>query len=168
MTHFRRFDSSTDEPLWFPQHDGVMGGLSTGQAQIIDGTLQFSGEISLERNGGFAQVYSLLEETDFSDHTGIRLRIKGDGRVYQFRLASDARYRGAQIAYWSEFPTEAGQWTEVSLPFDSFAPSYRGRALQGPPLKLSAIQRIAFLLSDGKPGAFWLTVDWIGLESGPK
>ena len=34
--------------------DGVMGGLSTGKATFTDNTVQFTGNLSLENNGGFS------------------------------------------------------------------------------------------------------------------
>lgn len=164
MKILRNFDPSSESAAWLPQNDGVMGGVSTGRAEIREGNLYFTGELSLENNGGFAQVYSKTEASDFSAYSGIRLRVKGDGRVYQFRLEGDARFRGSPIAYWSAFPTQAGQWIEVSLPFSSLMPTYRGQALSGPALDLSSIRQIAFLLADGTPGGFSLIVDWIGFE----
>ena len=164
MELIRTFDTSSKESVWTAQNDGVMGCVSLGKAEINDGELHFSGVLSLENNGGFAQIYSQTEVSDFSSYFAVKLRVKGDGRTYQFRLATDARFRGSQIAYRSEFKTEAGEWIEVSIPFESFVPSFRGRLLQGPPMNLTSVQRVAFLLNDGNPGTFSLKVDWIGLE----
>ncbi len=164
MELIRTFDASSEEPGWTAQNDGVMGGVSSGKAEIDDGELHFSGVLSMENNGGFAQIYSQTEVSDFSNYSAVKLRVKGDGRTYQFRIATDARFRGSQIAYRAEFTTEAGEWIEVSIPFESFVPSFRGRLLSGPPMNLTSVQRIAFLLNDGIPGAFSLKVDWIGLE----
>ena len=165
MITIRTFDSFSEEPSWTAQNDGVMGGVSSGNAKIDEGVLCFSGVLSLENNGGFAQIYSQTTVSDFSDYSAVKLRVKGDGRTYQFRMTTDARFRGSQIAYRAEFKTEADEWIEVSIPFASFVPSFRGRLLQGPPMNLTFVQRIAFLLNDGNPGAFSLKVDWIGLES---
>jgi monofunctional biosynthetic peptidoglycan transglycosylase len=120
--------------------------------------------LSLENNGGFAQIYSPTETADFSDYSAVRLRIKGDGRRYQFRMATDARFRGSRIAYRAEFATEADEWMEVALPFSSFQPSHHGRMLSGPPLDLTSVREIAFLLADGQAGPFALKMEWIGLE----
>lgn len=162
MHTLRHFSPSADEPAWAAQNDGVMGGVSEGSARLESSQLRFVGNLSLENNGGFAQIYSPVEQSDFSKYSGVRIRVKGDGRRYQFRLATDARYRGSRIAYFSEFETEPGEWVERFLPFNSFKPSHHGRALSGPPLDLESIREIAFLLGDGQPGAFSLTVDWIG------
>ena len=160
----RSFDPPTETPKWIAQNDDVMGGVSTGQAELADRKLHFRGELSLENNGGFAQIYSQTETSDFSSHSAVRLRVKGDGRSYQFRIATDARFRGSRIAYRAEFATKADTWIELSLPFSAFTPSFRGRQLSGPLLNLSAVREIAFLLGDGKPGEFALQVDWIGLD----
>ena len=164
MKILRDFSHVEDASAWPSQNDGVMGGVSTGQAEMRNGILRFFGEISLENNGGFAQVYSPTEKSDFSDFSQVRLRIKGDGRTYQFRMATEDRFRGSRIAYRSEFATEDGEWTEVTLPFDSFVPSHHGRILSGPELDLTSVRQIAFLLADGNAGEFDLQVDWIGLE----
>lgn len=160
----RDFESLEPSPQWRAQNDGVMGGVSTGGAELKDGALHFTGTLSLENNGGFAQIYSPTETPDFSKYTAVRLRVKGDGRDYQFRIATDARYRGSRIAYRSEFSTQVDQWTEVAIPFSAFKPSHHGRMLSGPPMDLTAVTQIAFLLGDGNPGDFTLQVDWIGLE----
>lgn len=163
MLQLRTFIAS-EAPPWRAQNDGVMGGVSTGKASVANGKLHFKGVLSLENNGGFAQIYSPAVRSDYSGHTALRLRVLGDGREYQFRLSTDASFRGSRIAYRASFPTKAGEWTEIRLPFDAFVPSFRGRTLKGPPLDLSSITRMAFLLADGKPGEFALTVDWIALE----
>ena len=158
------FDRPSEEPGWVAQNDGVMGGVSSGKAEINDGELHFSGELSLENNGGFAQIYSQPEMSDFSSYSAVKLRAKGDGRTYQFRITTDARFRGSQIAYRAEFKAKADEWAHISIPFESFVPSFRGKLLEGPPMNLTSVQRIAFLLNDSNPGTFSLKVDWIGLE----
>jgi len=43
--------------LWQAVNDGVMGGVSQGRFRITDArTMEFSGNLSLENNGGFASV----------------------------------------------------------------------------------------------------------------
>ena len=50
------FDAD-DTGQWFIVNDGVMGGLSQGGPSLSgSGTLLFSGEISLENNGGFSSI----------------------------------------------------------------------------------------------------------------
>lgn len=166
MIILRNFNEPSREAPWYAQNDDVMGGVSEGQADIKEGQLHFAGKLSMENNGGFAQIYSRVEQSDFSEYSGICLRVKGDGREYQFRLATNARFRGSRIAYRASFTTTAGEWTEISIPFSSFVPSWRGNILSGPPLDLTSVQQIAFLLADGNPGEFSLVVDYIAAGSG--
>jgi monofunctional biosynthetic peptidoglycan transglycosylase len=149
---------------WPAQNDNVMGGVSTGGSTIVEGRLVFSGRLSLENNGGFAQVFTPSPVKDISPYQSVVLRVRGDGRRYQFRLASEARFRGSRIAYRAEFATEAGLWTEVELPLRDFRPSHHGRILSGPALDTRSITQLALLIADGQAGPFSLEVDWIGLR----
>lgn len=159
-----KFDRPADEPEWVPQNDNVMGGISKGQAVIREGQLGFSGVISLENDGGFAQVRILNLDHNLSAKRGMRMRVMGDGRTYQFRLATEARYRGSRIAYRVEFPTREGEWSEVSVRFADLVPTHHGDTLDGPPADLSQVREMSFLLADGKAGPFSLIVDWMRTE----
>lgn len=154
------FNISDGGTKWFAVNDGVMGGLSKGDGAVKDGSLVFAGTLSLENNGGFSSVRT-EGSYNFVGRNFILMRVKGDGRTYQLRLATDARYQGSAVSYAADFVTEAGKWTEVKIPFNAFLPGWRGRKLDGPPLKLSEIEEIGILIGDKKPGAFALEVDWI-------
>ena len=158
------FEKALAEPEWTAVNDGVMGGISTGGATMKDGVMRFSGILSLENRGGFSSVRTRDASFDLGGAKKIRLRVKGDGRTYQLRLASNARYRGSRISYGGKFPTKAGEWTEVSINLSELVPSYRGQKLDGPPLDLARIEEIGILIGDKKPGPFSLEVDWIKSE----
>ena len=155
------FEKAAAEPDWTAVNDGVMGGISTGGATMKDGVMRFSGTLSLENRGGFSSVRTRDAAFDLSGAKEIRLRVKGDGRTYQLRLASNARHRGSRISYGGEFQTKAGEWTEVSVILAKLVPSYRGEILDGPPLDLARIEEVGILIGDKKPGPFSLEVDWI-------
>lgn len=157
-------DFSDDSPPWRSENDGVMGGVSTGAAALDDGELVFSGKLSLENNGGFASVKTPVEDGDWSAFEAIVLRVKGDGRTYQVRLATDARHRGSRISYGAPFATVAGEWKEVALPLAEFRPSHHGRRLDGPPLDPERIRELRLLLGDKREGGFALRIDWIGVR----
>lgn len=164
MTPLIRFDAGADEPRWFAVNDGVMGGRSRGGPEVKDGVLHFSGELSLANNGGFSSVRTVGPSYDFTGAEAVVLRVKGDGRSYQLRLATDATFRGITVSWGSEFATVAGQWTEVRVPLASLRPSAHGRQLQGPPMDPSRVRELGLLISDKREGPFALEVDWIGLE----
>lgn len=158
------FSGSGTEPAWVAVNDGVMGGRSAGGGRITDGILHFSGNLSLENNGGFASVRTLRWRADLSDAKAMVLRVKGDGRTYQLRLSTDARFRGSPVSYGMEFPTSADEWVEVRVPLAELKPSWRGRQLDGPPLDLSKVEEVGLLIGDEREGPFALQVDWMGLE----
>lgn len=90
--------------------------------------------------------------------------VRGDGRTYRFRLSTDARHRGGRISYSAEFPTKAGDWTEVFVPFSDLKPGHHGNDLDGPPLNLAKIEEIGIQLADKKPGPFSVNLDWIKVK----
>ncbi len=159
-----KFVGDSTEPKWTEQNDNVMGGVSKGGAVVQDGVLSFTGSLSLENNGGFAQVRILNLGYDLSGKKGVKLRVMGDGRTYQLRLATDARHRGSRIAYSVEFPTTANQWTEAEVRFADLKPSHHGDALDGPPANLSQVEEMSFLIGDKREGPFSLKVDWMKVE----
>ena len=150
-----------DEVSWFAVNDGVMGGISQGGPEVKDGHLNFTGELSLENNGGFSSFRSKGGPWDISNNEGITLRVMGDGRTYSLRLSTDALHRRDRIAYQSEFETQAGEWMEVSVPFSALKASHHGNALDGPPINLANVTEIGIILADGKKGDFALKVDWM-------
>jgi NADH dehydrogenase [ubiquinone] 1 alpha subcomplex assembly factor 1 len=159
-----KFDGDSAEPKWTAQNDSVMGGVSKGGAVVRDGALAFTGSLSLENNGGFAQVRIQNLDRDLLGKKGVKLRVMGDGRTYQLRLATDARHRGSRISYSVEFPTTADRWTEVEVRFADLKPSHHGNALDGPPVNLSQVEEMSFLIGDKREGPFALKVDWLKVE----
>src|ERR1700712_3033759 len=70
---------------WTPVNDPVMGGASTSTVTFGDGGLVFSGNISLENNGGFASARSPQDPDIGRTATGaksLRVRAMGDGKTY--------------------------------------------------------------------------------------
>ena len=147
---------------WQVVLDGVMGGLSTGRiAEGDGGTLRFSGELSLENNGGFSQIRTAVPEGTFEGATGLLLRVKGDGRTYQCDIRS-SRLRLMAGGYQSTFPTRSGEWTEVEIPFDRcVANSFGQRLRNAPALDPASIESVGITLADKKEGQFAIEVDWI-------
>ena len=158
------FEESANEPRWVAVNDGVMGGCSTGGPKVAGGQLEFAGELSLANNGGFASVRSVGTGFDLTGATAVVLRVRGDGRRYQLRLATDARYRGIAVSFGAGFDTTRGQWTEVRVPLDKLEATVRGSRLQGPPMDASRVREIGLLIADKREGPFALSVDWIAVE----
>jgi NADH dehydrogenase [ubiquinone] 1 alpha subcomplex assembly factor 1 len=155
------FQTADDLAEWIIVNDGVMGGLSqSGIALSGNNTAIFSGTLSLENNGGFSSVRTRPYSYNLEGYDGITLRIKGDGRTYQFRLRTDERFDG--YAYRSLFETTLDRWMEVRIPFAQCVPVFRGRILSDVgPLVPQQIQQIGFLIADKQEGPFRLEIDWI-------
>ena len=154
------FDGGTQG--WQTVLDGVMGGLSTGRIEAGDGgTMRFSGELSLENNGGFSQVRTSVPEETFTGATGLLLRVKGDGRTYQCDIRS-SRLRLMAGGYQRVFATTAGEWIDVEIPFsECVANSFGQRVRNAPPLDPASIESVGITLADKKEGPFAIEVDWI-------
>lgn len=162
------FDPSEAKSFeWRVVDDGVMGGRSKGQVKVSDdGVLTFQGKLSLENNGGFSSIRTGKIKKDLSPFDGLVTRVKGDGRTYQMRLTTDARFRGMEISFKADFETKKGEWIEVKIPFSEFSGSFRGMSLKNERFNPSKIQRLGMLLADKKPGNFKLQVDWIRAYGG--
>ena len=155
------FDGQDASARWVRVNDGVMGGLSQSNLALTpDGTALFSGTLSLENNGGFASVRTYPHDFGLEGYTGVRLRVKGDGRRYKLRVRTGDRLDGP--AYEADFATRAGEWQTVELPFAELRPTFRGRSLRNmPTLTGAVVQQIGFMIADKTPGAFELEIDWV-------
>lgn len=152
--------SSSNSENWIIINDGVMGGLSQSSIEFTDdNTAIFKGRVRLENNGGFASVRYNPETITTEQFTHISLKIKGDGKKYQFRLKSDQR---EEYAYVQTFQT-TGEWEEIKLPLTDFYPSYRGRKLRIPNFNGPTIEEIAFLIANKKEENFEIEIDKISL-----
>ena len=145
---------------WVPVHDTVMGGRSEGGMEISDGILRFSGNLSLANNGGFASIRH-AGAVDLAGRTGIRLRVRGDGRSYGLRLQTEARYFRRAVTWSGTFATEAQEWVEVDVPFDGLEAGFRGRRLDGYTFDPARIELVGILLGDKNEGPFRIEIDWI-------
>ena len=146
-------------------NDSVMGGRSASQLSRNDQGLVFSGDVSLENNGGFASARMLWPLNDGSLKTArmMVLTVTGDGSTFQFRLRTDRGFDGA--AYSQRFSTLKNTRQTVYLPLADFVPTFRGRILTGmPALNLADVQQMGVLISDKQSGPFTLTLHSLQLQ----
>lgn len=140
---------------WQIINDGVMGGVSRSEVLPAGQGMLFRGQLSLENNGGFASIRRCFAE-EFAGVALFRLKVRGDGRGYQFRLRAGDAPDG--IAWRCLFVTD-GSVQVVELPLTSFEPVIRGRIVSNAgDLNPADIHWLGFMLADGKPGAFDLQV----------
>jgi monofunctional biosynthetic peptidoglycan transglycosylase len=146
---------------WQAVNDGVMGGVSDGRFRItVDKTMEFSGRLSLENNGGFASVRTKPADLEINAGDTLVVRVKGDGREYVLNIYTKSRRMA--FSYRAPLPTTRDEWTEVSVPLDEFIPTSFGNRVQGMgPVEPDQINSLGFMLSDKKPGPFKLEVAWM-------
>jgi NADH dehydrogenase [ubiquinone] 1 alpha subcomplex assembly factor 1 len=90
------FDFSEKSNLqnWKVVDDAVMGGVSSGNFSVNkNGNGVFSGDVSLDNNGGFSSLRYDTNRITFDNQTTFKIRLKGDGKKYQFRVKSNSRDR---------------------------------------------------------------------------
>jgi monofunctional biosynthetic peptidoglycan transglycosylase len=138
---------------WYVVNDNVMGGRSSGDFDLQDGELHFAGSTNTQ-GGGFSSIRTGDLELDLSQYAGLRLQVKGDGRRYTWRLATDAVWNGRPVSYWAEFDTVKDTWTTVDIPFASFVPRFRGYELPGPELDNGQITGMGLMIYDRQDGPF--------------
>jgi NADH dehydrogenase [ubiquinone] 1 alpha subcomplex assembly factor 1 len=159
----RLFEFKNTEAIeyWRIVNDGVMGGLSRGKFTLSNyNTAVFMGIVSLENNAGFTSVRTMPRSYGLDGYHGILLRVKGDGKEYQFRLRTDNRFDG--ISYQYKFKTKDNAWMTVKVPFNECIPVFRGRIQEGvKPVVPEEIQQIGFLISNKRAKEFQLEIDWI-------
>lgn len=152
------FELKAADTQWFVINDGVMGGVSSSSAQIVNGVLEFSGQVRLDNNGGFASVRSSAGTYNLEAASGLTLRVRGDGKRYAVQLGSTAA-RG--VLYRAEIDTKANHWLEVKLPFSAFKPTRFGQVLSGYPLERGKIEHFGFIIANKRAETFKLELDWI-------
>ncbi|MEM6734317.1 MAG: CIA30 family protein, partial [Myxococcota bacterium] len=152
------FTDQTAELGWFVLNDNVMGGRSEGGFTIAGGTLSFRGRTNTN-GGGFSSIRTGPLTLDVAKQQGIRLRVRGDGRRYTWRLSTDVQWRGRALGFWAVFDTRPGEWMSIELPFERFIPRFRGQVLDGPTLDPAKISGMGLMIYDGRDGAFTFELD---------
>ncbi|WNG82050.1 CIA30 family protein [Mycobacterium sp. ITM-2016-00316] len=153
-------DDAGEVATWTTVNDPVMGGMSTSKIAFGDGGLVFSGNLSLENNGGFASARSPQDPDIGRRATGaksLRVHALGDGKTYLLKLG----IAGQPWSYAQRFPTEAAVPRVYELPIEGFEPV--GMRLDPAPdapqaLDPSLIDEVAVYILDKQQGPFAITI----------
>ncbi|WP_339632809.1 CIA30 family protein [Bizionia echini] len=155
-----KFNTDSKQTDWYILDDVVMGGKSNGTFSINEaGNGVFEGDISLENNGGFSSVRHDCDMKISEKFTHVRIRIKGDGSPFQFRLKSD---KSQNFSYAASFKT-SGNWETIDIAFTDMSAVFRGRELDLPAFAGNKISEIGFLIGNKKPQKFQLEIESIVL-----
>lgn len=129
-------------PDWEYVADGVMGGVSRGQAgpaQVAGrAAMRLSGAVSTDNGGGFIQMAFDLAE-DVGGWTGLELDVYGNDERYDLRLRTTRLTRA-----WQSFRTEfvaTTAWTTIKVPLMRSKPIGRTPVSMRPSCAVSAWSR---------------------------
>lgn len=154
------FDSSADIKSWSTLNDDVMGGVSSSTFKINkDGHGLFEGNVSTANNGGFASVRYRCNVTTKSSKF-IKIRLKGDGKDYQFRIKEKISDFESYITTFST----SGNWETISIKLNDLYPSFRGRKLDKSKFEATSIEQISILIANKQDESFKLILDKIEIE----
>ncbi len=152
-------ESKTDN--WTVINDVVMGGRSEADFSInYEGYAVFSGQVSLENYGGFSSVRYRFESMDVIKYKKVVLKLKGDGKTYQFRIKSDLSHAHTYVKHFQT----SGEWEMIEIDFKDMHPQFRGRVLDMANYSGKRMTEIAFLIANKKAEAFRLEIDKISLQ----
>lgn len=154
------FTSESTINQWQIVNDGVMGGRSKGYFSLNDnGHGLFEGTVSLENNGGFSMVQYHFQEMDVREYNKVVIKLKGDGKDYQFRVKKN---RSDYYSYAFIFSTTK-DWQTIEIPFDKMIPQFRGRRLNKTKFTGEQLEEIAILIGNKKAENFALQIANISL-----
>ena len=144
---------------WNIVNDDVMGGVSKSYLSLNDeNNLIFSGNVSLDNNGGFASSRMSLSTQSLNGIKSFKIKFRGDGNIYKLRL----RQNNMRASYSSDFKSVKDKWVEVNIPIEDFIPTWRGYSYNNyPALEIEKINSLGIHISDKQEGEFKLEIKYI-------
>ena len=148
---------------WSVQNDTVMGGVSESSSTWANKQLVFSGNLSLENNGGFVSCFGPVDEklpSLMNESTEIRIRATGDGKTYLFQL------RGNDGTNYVQRFTSTKEKDQVYvLPLSDFtAVDWRLEEIaDAPAMERSNIYQMGIYLVDKQTGPFRIAITSIDI-----
>ena len=117
---------TTQGNTWQFFTDGVMGGVSSGRAQIEyfenKKCYRMTGNVTTENNGGFIQMRVQVKPTiPSNNYTGIYLRTFGNNLIYAIHIRTS--YTKLPWQYYSSKFFAKNKWERIELPFSNFGQS---------------------------------------------
>jgi NADH dehydrogenase [ubiquinone] 1 alpha subcomplex assembly factor 1 len=158
------FDHAASVADFSPVDDRVMGGQSLSQLRFGSaGYAVFEGEVSLAAGGGFASVRSRPLDLGDPRALAIQIEVLGDGKRYKLNLRTDDTFDG--LTYQAHFQPAPGAWSGLRLPLRSFAPTWRGRPVDGAPVcRPDRLRQLGLTIGERQAGPFALALRLIVLE----
>lgn len=146
---------------WQVVLDGVMGGLSNGQAVIEDGEMRVTGTINTN-GGGFVMVRRPIDPIDFDGAATVRIVARADERTYEV-IADDALPgRLRSVAHFAPLAFEGDGVTQIgTVAFDDLRARSFGTPVVDAPFRPDLAVSLGVILSDGVDGQFEIVLERI-------
>ena len=155
------FGKDKDGQKWQVVNDGVMGGLSQGNAELTQNSILFKGKVSLDNNGGFSSLRSRFSKKDLSQFQEVQLRYRSTGISLAMTLSVSRRWYVPN--YKTSLSGTQGEWKTVTLPLQDFRKHYIGKPMNEllNEEAQSQIIRFGFITDEKKYGDFEFEIDYI-------
>lgn len=147
---------------WGAIDDRVMGGVSSSRLRHDPaGHAIFEGNVSLERNGGFASIRSTLAIRGKPGAQTCLIEARATGKRFKLNLLTDDAFDS--INYQAGFDPDSN-WRTLRIPLATFRATFRGREVPGAPaLDPARIRQVGLMIAERQAGAFALEIRRIGL-----
>lgn len=157
------FADPAEADAWAPIDDRVMGGISKSRLRHDPaGHAVFEGEVSLERNGGFASVRSAPAARGRAGAKTCVLNVQGEAKRFKLNLLTEDAFDG--LNYQAIFTPDPDRWQSLSVLLAEFRPNFRGRVVPGArPLDPACIRRVGLMIAERQAGPFALAIRRISL-----
>ena len=148
---------------WVNQNDTVMGGLSDSSSLWSDGRMIFSGNLSLDNNGGFTSTFGPVSQ-DLADRlsgaSALVVRARGDGKTFLLQLRGNDNTR-----YIQRFTTSIGDEQDYILLLADFVAVDWRLSIVGdaPVMNKQNMVQMGFYLLDKQTGPFELAISSISV-----
>ena len=148
---------------WAAIDDRVMGGISRSRLRHDpQGHAIFEGEVSLERNGGFASVRSSPGARGKPGAAACVIEVRGRGKQFKLSLLTDDGFDS--LNYQTGFTPTGSTWQTLPLPLAAFRATFRGREVLGAPaLDPARIRQVGLMIAERQAGPFALDLRRISL-----
>lgn len=155
------FGKKKDGTNWQVVNDGVMGGLSRGEAKLTDNSILFKGEVSLDNNGGFSSLRSNFSRKELSGYEQVTIRYRSEGISLAMTLSVSRRWYIPN--YKTSLSSTQGAWKTITLNLKDFQKHYIGKPMNETldSTILSEVIRLGFITNEKKYGDFEFEIDYI-------
>lgn len=149
---------------WYVVVDGVMGGKSQGVIAYTDTSIVFSGNVSLENNGGFTSIRTKEHNFDLSKYSTVVIKYKSIGQDFSFYLNRYKKHYEPKFRI--DLPITNNLWKEEVIALKDFKIVKLGKEINGNITRedFESIIKIGFISNTKTATEFSLELDYVKFE----